>query len=99
MSPISVTLPDGSITTSTHTAKLNLPSIPMSARHVHVFPGWVGSLLSIGALCDAGMAAVYTATTVTIRDANDLTVLSGARSPSSQIWTIDISGPSADLSA
>ena len=69
LSPVSVTLPDGSLATSTHTAMLNLPSLPMSARHVHVFPGWIGSLLSIGVLCDAGMTAVYTATTVTISDA------------------------------
>ena len=95
VSPISVTLPDGSITISSHTALLDLPMLLMSARLVHVFPGWIGSLLSIGVLCDAGMTAVYTATTVTIYDAHGLSVLSGTRSPISRIWTIDISGPSA----
>ena len=30
LSPVSVTLPDGSLATSTHTAMLNLPSLPIS---------------------------------------------------------------------
>ena len=34
---ISVSLPDGQIITSTHTATLNLPAIPPAAREAHVF--------------------------------------------------------------
>ena len=55
---ISVALPNGDIITSTHTATLNLPSLPLSARAAHVFPGLTGSLLSIGLLTDAGLTAV-----------------------------------------
>ena len=61
---ISVALPNGDIITSTHTATLNLPSLPLSARAAHVFPGLTGSLLSIGLLTDAGLTAVYTADAV-----------------------------------
>jgi len=58
--PITVTLPAGTTATSTHTALLNLPQLPLAARKVHLFPDFVGSLLSICILCDHGMTAVYT---------------------------------------
>ena len=58
--PVRVLLPDGSTAVSTHTGVLNLPALPMAARSVDIFPQWVGSLLSIGRLCDKGLAALYT---------------------------------------
>ena len=64
---IVVSLPNGDLIRSTHTATLNLPSIPMSARAAHIFPGLTGSLLSIGLLTDAGLTAVYTADAVVIK--------------------------------
>ena len=93
--PVSVTLPDGTIATSTHTASLNIPSLPVLARHVHLFPNWIGSLLSIGLLCDCGLTAVYTATTVTLSDSRGAVVLAGTRSAlTKNIWLIDLPGPS-----
>ena len=87
---VSVTLPDGSQATSTHTGFLNLPSLPITARRVDIFPDWIGSLLSIGVLCDCGLTATYTATTVVISDNDGATVLSGHRTHPSQLWLIDI---------
>ena len=87
---ISVALPNGDIITSTHTATLNLPSLPLSARAAHVFPGLTGSLLSIGLLTDVGLTAVYTADAVTILDTNGSPVLTGQRSATTRLWMIDL---------
>ena len=76
-----VLLPDGSTAVSTHTGCLNLPSLPMQARKVDLFPNWVGSLLSIGLLCDHGLRAEYTKSTVTISDKEGAVILSGHRCP------------------
>ena len=91
--PITVTLPDNTTATSTHIATLNLPQLPMDARRVHLFPNFLGSLLSIGLLCDHGMTAVYTSTTVNILDPNHNLILTGTRSAPSNLWFIDITGP------
>ena len=92
--PITVTLPDGSHATSTHTGYLNLPSLPSAARRVDIFPDWIGSLLSIGVLCDCGLTATYTATTVTITDDAGRVVLSGHRTHPSKLWLVNINnGP------
>ena len=82
---ISVSLPNGQVIKSTHTATLNLPSLPLAARAAHVFPELTGSLLSIGMLTDAGLTAIYTADSVTIQDSAGVKVLSGNRSPSTQL--------------
>ena len=82
---ISVSLPNGQVIKSTHTATLNLPSLPMVAHAAHAFPELTGSLLSIGMLTDAGLTAIYTADSVTIQDSAGVKVLSGNRSPSTQL--------------
>ena len=76
-SPITVLLPNGNSATSTHTATLNLPCFPITARVAHVSPESIGSLLSISVLCDHGYSALYTSTTVTILDSSGSSVLSG----------------------
>ena len=80
-----LSLPNGQVIKSTHTATLNLPSLPLAARAAHVFPELTGSLLSIGMLTDAGLTAIYTADSVTIQDSAGVKVLSGTRSPSTMI--------------
>ena len=95
--PVTVILPDGSTAVSTHTGLLNIPSLPMAARGVDIFPQWVGSLLSIGRLCDHGLSALYTSSTVTISDGDGAVILSGHRCPRTSLWLIDISGASPSL--
>lgn len=92
--PLGVTLPDGSIIRSTHTALLNIPSLPTESRRCHVFPALnaTGSLLSIGKLCDNGCTAVYDKSTVTIHR-DGVAILQGHRDPLSRLWMIDISRP------
>ena len=92
--PLTVTLPDGRRICSTHTAILDLPQLPIIARHVDVFPEFVGSLLSTGTLCDSGLTAVYTATSVHFINDEGIIVLIGSRSELSKVWMVDISGVS-----
>ena len=95
MHSLSVALPDGQVIMSTHTATLNLPTLPIAAREAHIFPTLQGSLLSIGMLTDAGLTAIYTSDAVTIQDPAGSTVLSGTRSPSTRLWMIDLPAPEA----
>ena len=89
----SVALPNGQVIISTHTATLNLPTLPLAARAAYIFPSLQGSLLSIGMLTDAGLTATYTSDAVTIQNAMGITVLSGYRSPSTRLWMIDLPSP------
>ena len=62
---------------------------------MHVFPTWIGSLLSIGLLCDAGLTATYTSTSVTLTDANNHVVLCGDRSAVTGLWTLALPAATA----
>jgi hypothetical protein len=95
---INVSLPDGTILTSTHTGNLRIPSIPISARQAHVSPHLAShSLLSISQLCAHGCKAIFTDTAVTI--ALDYTVIvTGTRSTANGgIWTLTPITPSTIL--
>ena len=53
--PLTVTLPNGDIVSSSHIAELNLPLLPKAARTAHVVPGLAShSLVSVVKLCNAG---------------------------------------------
>ena len=89
--PHRVTLPDGSFSFSTHTGRLNLPHLPVQALMVHIFSeGWIGSLLSISRLCDAGCTATYNDSSVTITDSSNNVILRGGRSSTTRLWTLDL---------
>ena len=88
-------LPDGQVIMSTHTATLNLPTLPIAACEAHIFSTLQGSLLSIGILTNAGLTAIYPSDAVTIQDPAGFTVLSGTRSPSTRLWMIDLPAPEA----
>ena len=88
--PVVVTLPDGSAVHSTHTAELDLPSLPPAARQVHLFPTLTGSLLSIGVLCDCGLTATYRASIVTITDDSGAILLTGHRSSTTRLWMVNL---------
>ena len=58
---------DGNISQSTHSAILELPFLPVKARRVHLFYTIeLGSLLSIGIICDASFTAYFNAKKVYI---------------------------------
>ena len=64
---ISVLIPNHGVMKSTQTVQLTLPFLLPEACKAQVFPCLVlGSLISIGQLCDYGCAATFTTTTVTV---------------------------------
>ena len=76
--------------TSTHEGELHLPSLPLSARHVHIVPALQQfSLISMGQLCDAGCLIAFTASTVTV-SFNDDIILTGHRTPATLLWHFDL---------
>ena len=95
---IAVRLPDSCLMHSSHTAVLNLPSLPIAARTAHIFPALAsGSLLSIGLLCDHGCHATFTATTVTVTH-HGVIIATGARSHTTNgLWRIHLPAPDQPL--
>ena len=90
-SPVQVLLPNNQIMASTHEAYLNIPGLPRSARHVHLFPSMEGTspLLSIGQLCDHECTATFSANEVCIRH-HDRVIIRGVRSPVTRLWYADL---------
>jgi hypothetical protein len=78
---INVRLPNGCIITSTHTALLDLPALPLAARQAHLFPDLCNSaLLSISQFCDHGFEARFNSKTVRIMRDNTV-ILQASREP------------------
>jgi hypothetical protein len=87
--PITIRNPNGSTMTSTHTAELPIPSLPVTARRAHIVPELRShSLISNGTLCDAGCDVVFTTTSVIVRLHGHL-VMTGMRQPPG-LWTFTI---------
>jgi hypothetical protein len=65
--PLAVCLPTDDTIASTHTATLNMPSLPRVARQAHILPGLAQhSLLSVRQICDSGFSVTFTVTEVTV---------------------------------
>jgi hypothetical protein len=77
--PFAVRMPNGDTIASTHTATLNMPSLPHAARQAHILPGLAQhSLLSVGQMCDSGCSVTFTATEVTVKN-GESTILTSLR--------------------
>jgi hypothetical protein len=77
--PLAVRLTYGDTIMSTHTATLNMPSLPHTARQAHILPGLAQySLLSVGEMCDSGCSVTFTATETTVTT-GESTILTGLR--------------------
>jgi hypothetical protein len=92
--PINVSLANHNVMQSSHTVNLALPGLPPEACVGHLFPALGDtSLISIGQLCDAGCAATFLASTVTITH-DGRTILTGTRSDATnRLWTLDLTVP------
>ena len=95
---IIVTLPNGAKITSSHVGDLQIG--PPEARKAHIFQDALhGSLISIGAFCDAGCTATYSRHVVHIYDRNNHLILSGTRSAATNnLWMVDMNKPSTHFS-
>ena len=89
---IPISLPNGSVINSSHTATLQLhPALPVEANTAHIIPAFSNnSLISIGQLCDNGCTALFTADNVTI-DHNGTTIIEGPRNHQDKLWYMDLS--------
>jgi hypothetical protein len=88
--PLEVRLPNGDTIKSTHTATLNIPSLPQAARQAHILQGLAQhSLLSDGQICDSGCSVTFTASNVTVTN-GDSTILTGQRDKDSSLWRVPL---------
>jgi hypothetical protein len=84
--PLEMCLPNGATIASTHTATLNMPSLPHASRQAHILPGLAQhSLLSVCQMCDSGCAVTFTATKVTVTNGKSI-ILTGLRDKKSNLW-------------
>jgi hypothetical protein len=84
--PLEVNLTNDATIASTHTATLDLPSFPNSARQAHILPGLdQHSLLSVVQMCDSGCAVTFTANKVTVTHGSTI-ILTGQRDKESGLW-------------
>lgn len=82
-----VHIPNGDTMKASHTALLDLPTLPVAATTAHVFQELTTPLISVGQLCDNGCTATFTATNATIQHSNN-TILEGQRDDDSGLWTL-----------
>jgi hypothetical protein len=90
---IQVWPPNGTSTiTSTHTALLDIPSLPLAARQAHIFPALAHSaLLSISQFCDNCFEARFTDKHVQILQTNNNNiVIQGDRDSTTSLWNIGL---------
>ena len=85
--PITVITANNNAMKSTHTAELDLPTLPKAARTGHIIPDLGNmTLVTIGQMCDAGCTVQFDKSTVTIRYQGE-DVLHGVRSPATNnLW-------------
>jgi hypothetical protein len=87
--PIQIQNPNGEMMTSTHIGDLDLPLRPAACR-AHIVPALKDcSLLSIGAVCDAGYTVDFTAHSMRILD-KDKCMVTGHRRHDTGMWHVDL---------
>ena len=97
--PIGIANPNGAIMYSTHEADLDLPSLPLAARRVHIVPALQSaSLLSMAQLCDAGCQVTFDATSVRVH-LNDALLLTGIRAPATGLWHLNLTAEATETNA
>jgi hypothetical protein len=89
--PLTVRLPNGTTTESSHTAALDIPELNSAASKSYFFPGMAHhSLLSVGQLCDEGYIVTFKQDTVTICDSGNSQILSGPQDLNTGLWRINL---------
>jgi hypothetical protein len=87
---LTITLPNGELIRSTHTALLPFHDLPIEARRAHLFPALQNkALILIGQICDSGFVATLNAKSIHItHPAHD--TISGTRDHRTGMWTLDV---------
>ena len=89
---VTVKLPNNMAMEATHTALLDMPSLPIAARHCHLFPDMANkALLSIAQFCDNGYRAIFTNTKLIMEHESDpWRSFEGHRDLTNNMWSIDL---------
>ena len=88
--PLAITTANGAVIYSSHTAELNLPNLPLTARICHVVPHLGDfSLISVGQLCDAGCDVTFTREKMEVR-LEKTVIMQGRRARDTGLWHIDL---------
>jgi hypothetical protein len=89
--PLTVHLPNGATTESSHTAEFNIPELNATASKAHVFPGMANhSLLSVGQLCNKGYIVTFKNASVTVCNSQQFQILSSPRNLNNGLWRISL---------
>ena len=90
VSPITVTLPDGTRVSSTHECELALPQLPAAARFGHISPSLAShSLLLVVKLCNAGCDVSFKDIICELRFRGRL-LLSGSKCHRTGLWFVPL---------
>ena len=65
---VPICVPNGKVIRSTHSAQLDLPSLPTSTQQTYISPYLHRSLLSIGTLCGHGCRVIFEKDSVVVED-------------------------------
>ena len=91
VNPLLIQIPNGEITTSTHTALLSQQELPIQARKSHPFPGLNEALLYIGTLCDHGCQATFDDKSILILNkGSGKVIMKGTRYPRSNLYMLNL---------
>ena len=94
---IKVRLPDRNVIQSTHTALLDLPTLPLATRTAYIFPELAShSLLSITQLCDNGCTSTFDNKHVCTKHEN-VVLLRGACHPVTSLYMLPLTQASTTL--
>ena len=86
-----IRMPNREIITSTHTAILSKPDLPIEARKAHLFPGLNKELLSIVTFCDHICQSVFDYKEVLIiKKRNGKMMMKGRQDPLSNIYMLNL---------
>jgi hypothetical protein len=89
--PLTVRLPNGATTESSHTDELDIPELNAAASKSHVFAGMANhSLLSVGHLFNKGYIVTFKQALVTICDSEKSQILSRPRDLNTGLWRINL---------
>jgi hypothetical protein len=89
-------MPNGAIFASTHTANLDLPSLPMTARQAHILHVLARhSLLSLGKMCESGCVITFIANKVAVKH-SAATISTGTHDKDSGLLRVPLGEPTID---
>jgi hypothetical protein len=88
---------NGAIMKATHEAELDIPALPIAARHIYIVTDLADkTLLSVSQLCKANCQVVFNDRTVTVHH-DGKTVLKGGMQDGTALWKMEMPGKRDDV--